>query len=1165
MDTFLGELASGFIHVLQRILVAFESPKALRGFINDLGWDAPLLKADADALRTALSAGENAFQAAQNLIDQLEAGSGDELEIAAELIQATVPLTQAIVQLANPPAGGLAAPFDQAAFWQDVSGKFLDYLLLTYLEAEHPLIAAIVYGLGIADITPDTPAGANRIPYNKRTIDWTHLGDLVTAPTDHLAKTYHWNDSGTPFDYAKFVNAVANLTEAARLPVRMEAPLPALVADYYTNTNPALAALRELAVPIASINHADPTTFVEFGVVILPIPPDGQRDQAPVGFLISPTAVGAVGGLPGGSQFAISLKGSFDAADSVRLEVRPKSFRLGLPPGGVKIDAGVSVEGRPKSPWIIIGGAKSHRLELGGIRAGIGVQGPLTDPDITVHAGTGEGPSSDRGGASVILDFKDSDGFLQKMLGSGTQRFDFALLASWSSKHGFGFSGQAQLEANIPVHLSIGGVLNIDTVYVSIGPGEKPHSAALSGAIAGGLVLGPVAATVDRLGVLVTLAQNDAGTGNLGKLDLGFGFKPPNGLGIVIDAAAITGGGYIFFDYGKGEYAGVLELSLSFITIKAIGILDTKLPDGKLGFSFLIIITTEFEPIQLGFGFTLNGVGGMAGINRTMLADVLRAGLKNHILDSILFPVDPIKNATKIISDLQSVFPPAEGRYVFGPMLEIGWGDPTIIYAEIGVILEVPEPIRIAILGLLRAALPEPDAPIVLIHLDVLGIIDFGLKKLSLDASLYDSRILAFTLLGDMALRLSWGADPNFALAVGGLNPRFQPPPAFPTLHRLTLCLGTGDNPRLSLDTYMALTSNSAQFGAHLELYASYGVTLHGYLGFDALFIFSPFSFITEMHAGVDVLAGSTVLFSIHLDLVLAGPTPWDISGSASLQILFFSISVSFHVRFGEERRDLLPTIDTIAPITAALNNLANWSAPLPTDTERIVSFAKADEKVLLLHPMGALRVDQKVVPLGMQITMFGSAAPANADRFDIKSASLNGSAEATTPVPDYFAMGQFLQLSDSDKLTAPSYEPRQAGVTIGDPNPQAPNAVDLEVHYETTLIDDVVLPSRPGKIYFMAAKFQLAVNRYGAGSQSAVRGTGILKYSEPGQTSPIKNQDPGYVITTTDDMTIQDGLTGPSGTTRSNAVEILRNHLFEHPEDRGRLQIMPVHEAVAV
>src|SRR5207237_7676695 len=143
-------------------------------------------------------------------------------------------------------------------------------------------------------------------------------------------------------------------------------------------------------------------------------------------------------------------------------------------------------------------------------------------------------------------------------------------------------------------------------------------------------------------------------------------------------------------------------------------------PGGKAGFSFLIIITVEFAPIQLGYGFTLNGVGGLAGVNRTMVTDAIQTGLKTHSIDHILFPPDPIRNAPQIISDLRTIFPPAERRYVFGPMLELGWGGATsLIEAEIGVILEMPAPVVIAILGQLNMALPTKDAPVVELHLDV--------------------------------------------------------------------------------------------------------------------------------------------------------------------------------------------------------------------------------------------------------------------------------------------------------------------------------------------------------------------------------------------------------------------------------------------------------------
>src|SRR6185295_2607876 len=103
------------------------------------------------------------------------------------------------------------------------------------------------------------------------------------------------------------------------------------------------------------------------------------------------------------------------------------------------------------------------------------------------------------------------------------------------------------------------------------------------------------------------------------------GFKPPKGVGLSIDAGAVRGGGYLFFDTENEEYAGVVQLSiLETISITAIGMITTRMPDGSKGFSLLVIISVEFNPgIQLGMGFTLNGLGGILGLNRTMVLEAL--------------------------------------------------------------------------------------------------------------------------------------------------------------------------------------------------------------------------------------------------------------------------------------------------------------------------------------------------------------------------------------------------------------------------------------------------------------------------------------------------------------------------------------------------------------
>ena len=140
-----------------------------------------------------------------------------------------------------------------------------------------------------------------------------------------------------------------------------------------------------------------------------------------------------------------------------------------------------------------------------------------------------------------------------------------------------------------------------------------------------------------------------------------------------------------------------------------------------------------------------------------MNTDALHAGFRAHTLNSILFPADPIANAPQIISSIENFFPPAEGRYLFGPMLEIGWGTPTLITFAVGVILEVPDPVRLVLLGLIDAGLPTMDAALVELHIDVLGVLDFGAKTLAIDGSLYDSRVLIYSVMAAIWLCGSLG------------------------------------------------------------------------------------------------------------------------------------------------------------------------------------------------------------------------------------------------------------------------------------------------------------------------------------------------------------------------------------------------------------------------
>ena len=224
-----------------------------------------------------------------------------------------------------------------------------------------------------------------------------------------------------------------------------------------------------------------------------------------------------------------------------------------------------------------------------------------------------------------------------------------------------------------------------------------------------------------------------------------------------------------------------------------------------------------------------------------MRLDAIMEGVRTGAIESVMFPHDVVANAPRIISDLKAFFPPEQGAFLIGPMAKIGWGTPTLVSVSLGVIIEIPG--NIAILGVLKVALPTEDEAILVLQVNFAGAIEFDKKRLYFFASLYDSRILFITIDGEMGLLVAFGDQPNFVLSVGGFHPAFKPPPLpFPSPQRISISLLDTSVARIGVQGYFAVTTNTAQFGAQAELFFGFSaISVEGHLGFDALFQFSPF------------------------------------------------------------------------------------------------------------------------------------------------------------------------------------------------------------------------------------------------------------------------------------------------------------------------------------
>ena len=599
-------------------------------------------------------------------------------------------------------------------------------------------------------------------------------------------------------------------------------------------------------------------------------------------------------------------------------------------------------------------------------------------------------------------------------------------------------------------------------------------------------------------------------------------FLPPLGIGLDIESKIASGGGYLFLDHEAGEYAGVVDLDIKGVGLTAIGMIATQLPDGAAGWSMFLSLAARLKGVQLGFGFTLDGVGGVIGIHRGLDEQALADGVRSGALDSLLFPDDPVDDAPRILNDLGAVFPPAPGQFVFGPIAKLGWGSPTLAEIDLGVILQLPEPLTVSLLGSLEALLPSKEKPAVELRVDVAGTLNFTEGTVKIDAALRDSRIKALELTGSLAVRASMRDDPTFLLAVGGFHPDFAPPADFPALERLGVSLDTGDNLRISLGGYFALTSNTVQFGAELAIWArAVGVTAEGGASFDALVQFRPFGFIIGLEVWVSIRAAGVDLLGVQLLGELSGPNRWHVVGVASFKVLGVQKSFELEASFGQADGEAPgEAVDVASLLIEELGREDAWVAVPPTGDGDPVVLQGAASDTREVHPAGQIELRQRVVPLNTRIEQYGNAPLAGGDLFELAAPRLGPMAiseDGVEPVVDWFAAAQYFELSDDEKLAAPSFEKMTAGVRLGGSELAGGPVAALTVDHESVYRDPKVRPVEREHSGGGHVATQEAVHQALAFGASLTARTAADLPRSPRQVSAFAVSQPSYVVNDAD------------------------------------------------
>lgn len=1060
-NTFLGNFVSQFLLALKPLDDSIRDLGKFQQLLLQLGWSVNNLPVA--QLQPVADAIETFFDAFEDLVD--EPTEADILNLLAAAGNVYVQIKNNASNIANS-LSGLGPLVGQ--FISEFPQQLFQFLIEQYLSNHQQSLASFFKLLGIIEYQY-IPGSSVRPAYTKVKFNLEDIADIVSDPLLLLKSKIGWNITNAVFE--KLVNLLFNLLASTGLPTVYKRPSVSDTISYRTVFGNNDQIRNGLDIYLASLKL--PTEIVPLTLSISDSVGSGIADSGLIIRLNIPNSISL--NQPITDDLSLNLTLSAAIGKGLAFLVKPNGLQLKFltDTGASFPDASfaATIKYSPDTPAIIFGKSEGTRLQVKDFSFLLGAE---YAGDIEIIA------EADLSGISLVIDPGQSDSFIGKILGDQPREIGFPVTIRWSSKHGISFKGSGSFEFNVNMHFKLGPIeFNDIKVSLRAPQGQNSVKADIGTNIKGDL--GPVIFTVDNIGLGLTLGLHE---GNAGPFDIKLGFKPPTGIGLAINAGPVTGGGFLNYDESTWTYTGGLELNFSKISFSAIGIVSTRLPGGQKGYSLLIIISAEFTPIQLGMGFTLNGIGGLLGLNRTMNPDVLRNGIRDNTLDSILFPKDIVKNANTIISNIGQAFPAREGQFLVGPMVKIGWGTPTLLTIELGIIIELPEPLRLAILGVIKALLPSKDNAIVKIQVNFLGIIDFTNKYLSFDASLYDSQILTFGLFGDMALRLYWGDKPNFLLSVGGFHPKFTPPPLnLPELRRLTIVLANQDNLKISVETYFAVTSNSVQFGAKVAAMAkAWKIQAIGALWFDILFQFRPFYFIADMGVMFAIKMGSKTILSLYVNLTLEGPNPWRARGKGSFKVLFVKVSVSFDKTFGQARIEAIQAEAIDARVKAALTNRDNWEALLPARSHELISWREENvddpNLEISVDPAGSLKVSQKLIPLQTTMAKFGSSAISDFKRYDITSVKAGTDTLPKKVLQDNFARNEFFYMTDDEKLSRPSYELFDSGVVVGADRIDAQYAVHKQCHYEEITLDAGY--RRPEPIYVLSANL-FGLHRFGS------------------------------------------------------------------------------------
>lgn len=888
------------------------------------------------------------------------AEESDWLEIGLELFDAVQGIVATLRAL-------LESEFDDEKALAEVEAALAclpSHLAVRYLDRRLPWVGAIFRALGWIDIARNAPCMVLRIDRFRASMD-----DFGGS----LAELYSWGP-GETWDRVRLFDAIAAVANKAGLSVSW-------------------AGLPDAWVEVDFIDERHAEGFHRLQVAVLPEPVE-------VGLQLAPFPEASDGPLEG-LWFS-----PYSAVEGGEVSLGPLEF--GLPvsldalPAGVRVLPGGNVD--------ILGRFPDEATFSVRLSEAV-VAGPITLAGLMASVTLGEeGPDVrvDLPDGGLVLRVPAGDGLLGEAIPDGVE-LAIAFTATWTKADGLTVEGAAGTEILLVPEPTTAPV-QLTWLRARLGISTEGLEADATAGVA--VRIGAVQATVEGMGagVEIGLPEQDGG-----RWDVQARLVPPTGIGLVIGDpdSEVHGGGFLSIE--EDRYAGAMTLHIGDVALDALALLTT----GD-DWSLLVMVTASFPAIALGYGFFLTGVGGLLALNRDLDVGALDEGLSDGILEPLLFPENVVTDATVLLAGLERIFPRAPGRFSGGLFVQIEYGEGGFWLTEVGLLLSVPNPIRVALVGTSTITLPPgAEEPVSRIQLAVLGAYDGGAKVLTIRAELVDSFVGPLRLRGGALFRASFGAEPSFVLSIGGFHPEFTPPAGVVPPERLGADLELGIL-TLYLAAYFAVTPNTIQIGSHVRVEAELAIArIRGEFRFDALVHLSPLSFVVDLMAelALETPRGKPLL-SIRVELVVTGPRPMAVDGQATVKILGIEKTVQISGSSGGRAdRSTLAPVDPLHLVGAALEEPSAW---------QVLADPALDLPAMVVAGSQVVQVRQKVLPLEQPLDHLHSHPTGGRQAVYLHV----GSAESEA-VQAPFATASFTTLTDDEALAAPAFTDHPAGARI--------------------------------------------------------------------------------------------------------------------------------------